>query len=255
MNLLNLAKPSVRLLILNCLTLLLSACQEASTEPDLAVATTDHNAAVSTTTCQEFNDGLIYNAEFARVFSLEPDDAVELDPGLMAVRVYWTEMINFPDSPKMQMQLYLEPSVNLQFPKDEGTHNGIEALVRSGFRYFSHRSSGYDRSNDEFNFRYVIQDGDELMSAYLYRYRTNLTSTGIQAIELGTTFRRNPVVYLYIGEEPPPDNRQNLGALQHGLAAGQSHDPARYLKLHIPSELQPAMQSPYRPCQGTTAQR
>ncbi|MFN3882319.1 MAG: hypothetical protein ACK4L8_12930 [Nitrincola lacisaponensis] len=230
-----------RLLVLGSLTLLLSACQEVSTEPGGSVG--DLSAA-----CQEFNDGLVYNTEFAQVFSLDPDDAVELDSGLMAVRVYWTEMINFPDSPKMQMQLYLEPSVNLQFPKDEGTHNGIEALIRSGFRYFSHRSPGYDRSNDEFNFRYVIQDGDELMSAYLYRYRTNLTSSGIQAIELGTTFRRNPVVYLYIGEEPVDRRRDSL--LANDLSQGKRHNPNEFIKLSIPSELQPVMQSPYRPCKA-----
>ena len=203
--------------------------------------------------CREFNDGLVYNSAFAEVFSLDLEKAVDMDPGLMAARVYWTEMINHPGSPKMQMQLYLEPHVNLQFPKDEGTHNGIEALVRSGFRYFSHTPYAYPDSNDEFNFRYVIQDGDELMSAYLYRYRTNLTSRGIQAIELGTTFNRNPIVYLYIGEDDPLNSGR--GQLSHDLAAGKSHDPERFLKLRIPSELQPIMQAPYRACQGDTAQR
>ncbi|KDE39198.1 hypothetical protein ADINL_2327 [Nitrincola lacisaponensis] len=206
-------------------------------------------------TCREFNDGLVYNAEFADVFSLDTAQAIALDPGLMAVRVYWTEMANHLDEPMMQVQLYLEPEVNLQFPKDEGTHNVVETLVRSGFRYFPHRPYAYPDNNDEFNFRYVIQDGEELVSTYLLRYRTNLTSSGIQAIQLGTTFRRNPVVYLYIGEESPPDNRQDLGGLQHGLAVGKIHDPSRYLRLRIPSELQPIMQSPYRPCQGTTVQR
>ncbi|KDE39197.1 hypothetical protein ADINL_2326 [Nitrincola lacisaponensis] len=235
-----------RLLVLGSLTLLLSACQEVSTEPAGSIG--DLSAA-----CREFNDGLVYNAEFARIFSLETDQAIEMDPGLMAVRVYWTELVYVPDSPKMQMQLYLEPSINLQFPKDEGTHNGLEYLVRSGFRYFQHGNVPFDISNDEFNFRYVIQDGDELVSTYLYRYRTNLTSTGIQAIELGTTFRRNPVVYLYIGEDDPLESGR--GQLRHDLAAGKSHDPERFLKLRIPRELQPIMQSPYRPCQGTTVQR
>ena len=203
--------------------------------------------------CREFNDGLVYNSVFADVFSLDPEKAVDMDPGLMAVRVYWTEMINHPSSPKMQMQLYLEPHVNLQFPKDEGTYNGIEALVRSGFRYFSHTPYAYPDSNDEFNFRYVIQDGDELVSTYLYRYRTNLTSQGIQAIELGTTFNRNPVVYLYIGEEPV--DRARDSHLANDLAKGKKHNPNEFLKLRIPSELQPIMQAPYRACQGDTAQR
>ena len=38
-------------------------------------------------------------------FSLEPTQAVEMDPGLMAVIVYWTEMANHLDEPMMQMQL------------------------------------------------------------------------------------------------------------------------------------------------------
>ncbi|WP_409522370.1 hypothetical protein [Nitrincola sp. MINF-07-Sa-05] len=243
----------MRALLMCSLGLLLSACQDSSLESQANTAppVSDTEIETATTVCQEFNDGLVYNAEFAKVFSLEPANAIELDPGLMAVRAYWTELVYVPDSPKMQLQLYLEPSANLQFPKDEGTHSVMEYLVRSGFRYFQHGNIPFDVSNDEFNFRYVIQDGDELMSSYLHRYRTNLTSTGIQAIELGTTFRKNPIVYLYIGDEPPPDNRQNLGALQHGLAVGKAHDPARYLKLRIPAELSSVMQAPYRSCQNT----
>ena len=246
---------SRQFLLIGSLALSLSACQDVSSESkaSFAISASDQQTEVSTMACREFNDGLVYNAEFASVFSLEPTQAVEMDPGLMAVRVYWTEMANHLDEPMMQMQLYLEPSVNLQFPKDEGTHNVVETLVRSGFRYFPHRPYTYPDSNDEFNFRYVIQDGEELVSTYLLRYRTNLTSSGIQAIQLGTTFRKNPVVYLYIGEDDPLESGR--GQLRHDLAAGKSHDPARYLKLRIPTELQPVMQSPYRPCQGDVAQR
>ncbi len=248
---------SLQISVLLLFLISITACQTDNEEISQSAPSSKNlsSPSESQTSCLEFNDGLVYNSAFADVFSLDPEKAVDMDPGLMAVRVYWTELVYLPNEPKMQLQLYLEPSVNLQFPKDEGTHPFLEFLVRSGFRYFEHGSVPFDLSNDEFNFRYVIQDGDELMSAYLYRYRTNLTSRGIQAIELGTTFNRNPVVYLYIGEESPPDNRQDLGALQHGLAAGKKHDNSRYLKLRIPSELQPIMQAPYRACQGDTAQR
>ena len=246
---------SLRLSLILILLVGLTACQQDDQDAIQHTALFDDQAwqEEGQFSCREFNDGLVYNAEFADVFSLDSAQAVALDPGLMAVRIYWTELVYLPDEPKMQMQLYLEPGVNLQFPKDEGTHNGIEFLVRSGFRYFNHGSVAFDMSNDEFNFRYVIQDGDELVSTYLYRYRTNLTSHGIQAIELGTTFTRNPVVYLYIGEAPVDRARDSL--LANDLSQGKQHNPDEFLKLRIPKELQPIMQSPYRPCQETTVQR
>ncbi|WP_409522368.1 hypothetical protein [Nitrincola sp. MINF-07-Sa-05] len=242
----------IRTLLICSLGLLLSACQDSSLDSPASTAS-DTKRETATTVCQEFNDGLVYNAEFAKVFSLEPANAIELDPGLMAVRIYWTELVYQPDSPKMQIQLYLEPEVNLQFPKDEGTGNRIEFLVRSGFRYFPHGAVPFERSNDEFNHRYVIEDDTGVMSAPLYRYRTNLTRSGIQAIELGTTFINNPVVYLYIGESPVDGSQES--DMFNRLSQDKEYDPDEFLKLHIPSELSPIMKSPYRSCQGATASR
>ncbi|MFN3879858.1 MAG: hypothetical protein ACK4L8_00330 [Nitrincola lacisaponensis] len=246
---------SLRISLILMLLVGLTACQQDDKDAIQHTALfADHSGQEEGQfSCREFNDGLVYNAEFADVFSLDTAQAIVLDPGLMAVRIYWTEMANHLDEPMMQVQLYLEPEVNLQFPKDEGTHNVVETLVRSGFRYFPHRPYAYPDNNDEFNFRYVIQDGEELVSTYLLRYRTNLTSSGIQAIQLGTTFRRNPVVYLYIGEAPVDRARDSL--LANDLAQGKRHNPDEFLKLRIPKELQPIMQSPYRPCQRTTVQR
>lgn len=57
---------SRQFLLIGSLALSLSACQDVSSESkaSFAISASDQQTEVSTMACREFNDGLVYNAEF-----------------------------------------------------------------------------------------------------------------------------------------------------------------------------------------------
>ncbi|WNO59600.1 hypothetical protein [Rheinheimera sp. MMS21-TC3] len=211
------------------------------------------------------NDQMVYNHRFAEIFGLDPAQAIELDPGVLAIRIYWTVFVNqewlftlyepherWEHVPSMRIQLFLEDSVPVQLLRDEGTLYNYESFVRSGFRYFPHTApsqteSMWQQTYSEFYNRIFLSSDieDKATTSTLNRYKRNMVS-GVTALELaGGLFNAPFAIFLYIGDKPAS---AEIMVPQQDLAARstENYDPTLFFRVRVPNELTPVLNQPYR---------
>ncbi|WNO59598.1 hypothetical protein [Rheinheimera sp. MMS21-TC3] len=211
------------------------------------------------------NDQMVYNHRFAEIFGLDPAQAIELDPGVLAIRIYWTVFANrqavyemyepheYKDKlPAQQIQLFLDDNIPVQLLRNEGTLYNYESFVRSGFRYFPHTAplqteSMWQQTYSEFYNRIFLSSDieDKATTSTLNRYKRNMVS-GVTALELaGGLFNAPFAIFLYIGDKPAS---AEIMVPQQDLAARstENYDPTLFFRVRVPDELTPVLNQPYR---------
>ena len=210
------------------------------------------------------NDQMVYNHRFAEIFGLDPANAIELDPGVLAIRIYWTVFANkdstfllyepherWEHMASMRIQLFLEDSVPVQLLRDEGTLYNYESFVRSGFRYFQHKppkptEEMEEADYQEFYNRVILSNKrDGAMSSTINRYKRTLVP-GVTALEFDGGLHKTPfAIYVYIGTEPASPAIMKPQSKSVALSI-DDYDPTLFFRLTIPEELAPVLKQPYR---------
>lgn len=210
------------------------------------------------------NEQMVYNHRFAEIFSLDPANAIELDPGVLAIRIYWTVFSNrdavyamyepheYRDKlPVPQIQLFLEDGVPVQLDRSEGTQYNYESFVRSGFRFFQHKApqpteemeqSDYQEFYNRIILRSEIEDG--VVTRSINRYQQSLVP-GVTALEFVGLFRTPFDIYLYTGKEPARSEFSSIH-VKRISESRDNYDTAQFFRLTIPDALAPVLKQPYR---------
>lgn len=199
------------------------------------------------------NEAMVYSTDFAEIFHLDKSGAVELDPGLMAVRLYWTRLANplFGDAgePALMAQFYIKEDVPIHLSGQEGTHHPHEAVVRSGFLYFAHRPPDrgtqlYEREIQTFlNRAIAVSESIGTKTHRIHRYKRPLVP-GVQVIEIGAVFREPFYIYFYTGEETPAT--QTLDPLFSRISQDiDDYDREQLIRFKLPDEIHSLLQKPF----------
>jgi hypothetical protein len=210
------------------------------------------------------NEQLVYTQRFAEIFGMDPANAIELDLGVRAIRIYWTVFANKditfllfePHERKqhmanMRIQLFLEDNVPVQLLRDEGTLYNYESFVRSGFLYFQHPAPKLPESFKQENYRefyhriILSSDLEGSKTSTINRYKRTLVP-GVTAIEFDGGLYKAPFsIFLYIGEKPA--SPEIMVPQQDRIAlSNEDYDPALFFRIRVPHELTPVLNQPYR---------
>ncbi|MCS4306867.1 hypothetical protein M2404_001192 [Rheinheimera pacifica] len=210
------------------------------------------------------NEQMVYTARFAEIFGLDPTNAIELNSGVLAIRIYWTVFANrdavyamyepheYRDKlPVLQIQLFLEDSVPVQLDRNEGTQYNYESFVRSGFRYFQHKApqpteeieqADYQEFYNRVILRSEVEEG--VVTRAINRYKKSLVPS-ITALEFVGLFRTPFDIYLYTGKEPARSEFSSIH-VKRISESRDNYDTEQFFRLTIPDELAPVLKQPYR---------
>lgn len=201
----------------------------------------------------ELNEAMVFSEDFAQLFDLDMKKAVSLDPGLMAVRLYWTRLANpllgDTQEPALQAQFYIKQDVPVHLSGVEGTFNSHESAVPSGFLYFQHRpkyqgEEVVERENNTFLNRVIaVSEPNGSKTHNIHRYKRPLTP-GVQVIEIGAVFREPFHIYFYIGDETPSTRTidPHFNRVSHDV---DDYDPEKFIRFELPKALHPMLVEPY----------
>lgn len=252
----------MRFLLLLLVAIVLPGCSEpgAASAPKQPENITKHDPKQYSL----LNEQMVYTARFAEIFGLDPANAIELDPGVLAIRIYWTVFANrdmayafyepheYRDKlPTMQIQVFLADNVPLQLEQQQGTQYNYESFVRSGFLYFQHpppllNDTMDDAQYQEFYNRIILRSEVEegVVTRAINRYKKSLVP-GIAALEFVGLFRTPFDIYLYTGKEPARSEFSSIH-VKRISESRDNYDTEQFFRLTIPDELAPVLKQPYR---------